>query len=131
MEELTLIVIQVFGEFFLQLLLELLSEIGVRTFAGMIRTPTIGPWAALFGYLLLGVIIAATSLHFFPHHLISSPVGRIANLALTPVLAGGFMMGLGNWREARDQDLIRLDKFAYGYCFALEIALIRFFFAKI
>jgi hypothetical protein len=131
MEELLSFVIQVFGELLLQLLLELLSEIGVRTFTGMIRPTHTGPWMAFAGYLLLGAVIGVISLHFLPHHLITSPGGRLANLVVTPLLAGGFMMRLGNWRAGKDQDLIRLDEFVYGFCFALEIALIRFFFTKI
>ena len=96
MEELLGFVIQVFGELLLQLLLELLSEIGVRTFTGMIRPIHTGPWMALAGYLILGAMIGVISLHFLPHHLIASLGGRLANLVVTPLLVGGFMMRLGN-----------------------------------
>jgi hypothetical protein len=33
---------------------------------------------------------------------------------------------LGAWRARRGQDLIRLDRFAYGYLFALAMAAMRF-----
>jgi len=130
MEEWITMILQVFGELIFQLLLEVISEIGIRTFTGRMRSPGDAPSTAFLDYLLLGGIIAAISLLFVPHHLISSPFGRIANMVLTPLLVGGFMMRLGSWRERRNQKLIRLDEFAFGYCFALEIALIRFFFAK-
>ena len=40
------------------------------------------------------------------------------------------MAGIGAWRRRRDQELIRLDRFAYGYLFALAMAAIRFAFGS-
>jgi hypothetical protein len=39
------------------------------------------------------------------------------------------MGAIGAWRRRRDKAVIRLESFAYGYCFALSMALVRFFFA--
>jgi len=36
---------------------------------------------------------------------------------------------LGAWRARRGQQVLRIDRFAYGYLFALSIALVRFYFA--
>ena len=36
--------------------------------------------------------------------------------------------GLDAWRRRREDELVRLDKFAYGYLFALAMALVRFYF---
>jgi hypothetical protein len=36
---------------------------------------------------------------------------------------------IGIWRDRRGQEPIRLDRFAYGYLFALSLALVRFFLA--
>jgi len=41
---------------------------------------------------------------------------RIANLIITPIAAGGAMGALGAWRRRRNEELIRLDRFAYGFC---------------
>ena len=53
----------------------------------------------------------------------------VAGLAVTPVLAGLAMGVLGAWRQRRGQELLRLDRFAYGYLFALALALVRFVLA--
>jgi hypothetical protein len=37
---------------------------------------------------------------------------------------------VGAWRLRREQELVRLDRFAYGYLFALAMALVRFYLAK-
>ena len=47
-----------------------------------------------------------------------------------PVAAGWMMSALGAWRERRGQDRIRIDRFAYGYLFALGLGLVRFFYAS-
>jgi len=51
------------------------------------------------------------------------------NLLLTPVFAGLVMVGVGAWRAKRGDDLLRIDRFAYGYIFALAMAVIRYQFA--
>jgi hypothetical protein len=40
------------------------------------------------------------------------------------------MCALGAWRARRGGVVLRIDRFAYGYLFALALALIRFWFAK-
>jgi hypothetical protein len=47
-------------------------------------------------------------------------------LVLVPIAAGAAMSLMGAWRRRRDQTLIRLDRFAYGYVFAIAMAAIRF-----
>jgi hypothetical protein len=39
------------------------------------------------------------------------------------------MAGMGAWRARRGQPVLRIDKFAYGFLFALALALVRYFFA--
>jgi hypothetical protein len=61
--------------------------------------------------------------------------GALAHIAADergpdPGRAGLAMMARGAWRRRRDQELIRLDKFAYGYLFALAMALVRFNFGS-
>jgi hypothetical protein len=51
-------------------------------------------------------------------------------LVLTPLLAGGIMAVLGAWRARRGQTVLRIDRFAYGYLFALGLAVVRFWFAQ-
>jgi hypothetical protein len=65
-----------------------------------------------------------------PALLVHSHTLQLMNVVLTPVAAGLAMMAMGAWRRRRDQELIRLDKFAYGYLFALAMALVRFNFGS-
>ena len=39
------------------------------------------------------------------------------------------MDGLGAWRARRGDELLRIDRFAYGYLFSFALALVRFRFA--
>jgi hypothetical protein len=49
---------------------------------------------------------------------------------VTPLIAGGCMAAIGAWRRRRDQELILLDRLAYGYLFALVMALVRLRFGS-
>ena len=41
------------------------------------------------------------------------------------------MMSLiGRWRASHGQEILRIDRFAYGYLFALALALVRFVFTR-
>jgi len=125
--ELLWVVVQFVGELLLQLLLEVLAEAGVR----IVRAPFEGrqpvrAWIAVLGYIALGAGAGALSLWLVPQLFIQSPVVRIANLVLTPVASGAAMAALGAWRAKRQQGLVGLDRFVYGFLFALSMATVRF-----
>lgn len=119
--------LQVFFELFIQLGAELLAEFGFRKFRK--RKRPLNPWWAAFGYLLAGSILGGISLIFFKHPMIESPILRIVNLIATPIAAGFFMSFIGSIRQKKNQEIIRLDTFSYGFIFAFGMALIRFLFA--
>ena len=54
---------------------------------------------------------------------------RWVNLVLTPLSVGACMAGIGLWRANRGQRRLRIDRFSYGYLFALSLALVRFAWA--
>ena len=115
------------GEMLLQLVMELLAEFGFHSMRESFR-PQPNPVLALIGYLLLGLLAGGLSLLLAPQFLIAQDL-RVPNLAFAPVLAGLAMMALGAWRARRGDELVRIDRFLYGYCFALCIAIVRFRFA--
>ncbi|WP_395703162.1 hypothetical protein [Aquabacterium sp.] len=127
--ELLLMVLQFFGELLLQIVLELLAEAGVRIarapFEG--RAP-VRAWLAVLGYIAMGAAAGAFSLWLFPQLFIQSTRMRMANLLLTPVASGAAMAALGAWRAKRQQGLVGLDRFVYGFLFALSMATVRFFY---
>ena len=84
---------------------------------------------AAIGYTILGAAAGSVRLLVAPHLVVDSESGRIANLVLTPVAAGLFMSVLGSWRSRKGLEVIRLDRFGYGFVFALATASVRFVWA--
>jgi hypothetical protein len=121
------LIFELLGEFVLQVIGEALVEIGFHSLAAPFRGPP-NPWLAGIGYALLGAILGGVSLLAFPDNLVPG-AWRVANLVATPIAVGAVMALIGAWRARRGQQVLRIDRFAYGYLFALSIALVRFWFA--
>ena len=120
------LVLEVLGEFLLQAFGEALIELGLHSLAEPFRKPP-NPWLAALGYTIFGAVFGGLSLLAFPAILVPQP-WRVLNLMLTPLAVGGIMVLMGAWRAKRGQPALRIDRFAYGYLFALSLALIRFQF---
>ena len=106
----------------------MLVELGLHAVAEPFRKrPNI--WMAVAGYVLLGAGVGALSLWVFPQHLTRDGWPRLVNLVVTPVVAGFAMTLLGLWRARRGDTLLRIDRFACGYLFALAVAVVRYNFA--
>jgi hypothetical protein len=118
-----------FGELLLQLLGEVLVEIGLHSVAEPFRKKP-SPWLAACAYALFGAALGGLSLLVFPDYLMANKSLRVANTALSPIVAGLSMAAIGKWRARRGEAVLRIDKFAYGYLFALGFALVRFGFAS-
>jgi hypothetical protein len=117
---------ELFGELLLQLVVEALAQAGVHVVRHPDRPPREHrPWVIAVGYLLFGLIAGALSLWLFPDYLIRSTAGRIAYLLLGPVAAGAAVAAIGLWRSKRGVPRYGIDRFAYGYLFALSFALLR------
>jgi hypothetical protein len=125
--EILLGLLQFVFELLLQVIFQMLVEAGVQGIAEvLVRRPPQDPWLAAIGYVLLGAICGALSLWLFPALFIRNKTIRALNLLLTPAAAGAMMAALGAWRRRRSQQLILLDRFSYGFLFALSMALVRF-----
>lgn len=118
----------ILGEFLLQVLGEALMEVGLHSLAEPFRR-TPNPWLAAVGYALLGAALGGMSLLVFPDYLVATKSLRVANAALSPIAAGLCMAAIGAWRARRGQAVLRIDRFSYGYLFALAFGLVRFWFA--
>jgi len=117
------------GEFLLQVLVEALAELGLHSLGEPFQRKQ-NPWLAGLGYAIFGAIAGGITLWLLPDHLVRNEVLRKLNLLVTPLAAGGMMCLIGAWRARRGDDLLRIDRFAYGYVFALSLALVRFIFAQ-
>ena len=122
------IVFEILGEVLLQLVFEVLAELGLHAVSEPFRKRP-NPVVAATGYLLFGLAAGGLSLLIAPHSVVHGDA-RLLNLAVTPLLAGLAMTALGAWRARRGQTLIRLDRFLYGYLFAVALAIVRFQFAQ-
>jgi len=119
--------LELLGEFLLQVVVEALVELGLHSLAEPFRRAP-NPWLAALGYLLFGALLGGLSLLVFPANFVPGP-WRIINLVVTPLAAGVLMALVGRWRANRGPDVLRIDRFTYGYLFALALALVRFSFA--
>lgn len=122
-------IFEILGEILIQVIGEALLELGLHSLAEPFRKPP-NPWLAALGFLLIGAIVGGLSLLLFPDHLVTDPTWRLLNLGITPMAAGAFMAAMGAWRARRGEAVLRIDKFAYGYLFALSLGLVRYFFAN-
>jgi hypothetical protein len=120
-------ILEFLGELLLQIVIETLVELGLHSVAEPFRRRP-DPWLAAIGYTLFGVLLGGISLFIFPANF-THGAWRIVNLLATPLAAGFLMSQIGRWRASRDQEVLRIDRFAYGYLFALSIALVRFIHA--
>jgi hypothetical protein len=123
-------VLELLAEMVLQVAVEWLAEFGFRA----VKTPLQGgskasASMAVVGYGLFGAAAGGLSLLVFPSSFVASPALRVVNLVVTPLVSGALMSVLGAWRRRRGQELIRLDRFAYGLVFAFAMAGVRFAFA--
>lgn len=116
-------------EFLIQLVGEVLFELGLRSMAEPFRRRP-NPWLAAFGYAIFGAILGGLSLWLFPHHMVANFTWRYFNLVFTPVAVGLCMSWLGSWRSRRGQQVLRIDRFSFGFLFAICFALVRFFWAS-
>jgi hypothetical protein len=115
----------------LQLLFEGLAELGLESIREAVRpSRPPQPVFAVFGYALLGALFGLLSLWPFPNSFTHHTWLRIANLIITPVVAGFAMVALGRWRMRRGQGGLYLHRFGYGLLFALTFALVRFAFTR-
>jgi hypothetical protein len=124
-------ILQFLGELFIQVVFEAVAAVlGHSIKAPFQRAEPIRPFLGAIGYALFGAIAGGISLWLVPDLFIENGWLRWLNLIVVPVTAGGIMSAVGAWRRHRDMRVIRLDSFAYGYCFALAMAAVRFMWGQ-
>lgn len=123
------IAVEILGEFLIQAIGEALMELGLHSLAEPFRRPP-NPWLAALGYALFGAIFGGLSLLIFSQHFPQDGYARWLNLLLTPLAVGGVMVLMGTWRTRRGKERLRINRFFYGYLFALAFAVVRWAFAQ-
>ena len=119
--------LQLIGEIILQVIGETIAELIGHSVREPFRRPTpIHPWLAAISYAIFGALAGVLSLWLLPSLFIKVHWLRVINVIITPILAGIIMAWFGTWRRKHEKEVIRLDSFAYGWCFAIAMALVRF-----
>ena len=122
------LLLDVFGEALIQLVWEALLEFFFRTVPSAERPrPQLHPALALLVYAVAGVLIGWLTVAIYPHRLLAHPRLPGASLVISPLLAGGVMAYLGRHHPSSHERTFRLDRFSYGFVFALGISGARFF----
>lgn len=128
MEVLIELLLAFFGELVLPLIWEIFAEVGLQSLVEPFKKEP-RPWVAALGYSVFGAALGGLSLLVLPHHMLGSHGLQVVSVALSPVVAGLGMAAVGAWRAKRGQRVLRIDRFSYGYVFALAFGLVRFAFA--
>ena len=114
-------------EIFLQIIGEVLAEVGVHSLGAPFRQRgRAHPVLATIGIILLGAIGGAVTGAIWPTRLFSTSPLPGASLLISPLLSGLAMERLGRWREARGQTRSSLSTYWGGALFAFAMALVRF-----
>ena len=126
MEFILEVLLELFGELLLQVAMQALAEAGLHAVLKPGSRPQASTWLLMLGYALLGLAVGGLSLLVLPQSLLHGRAIRLVGLLLTPVASGLAMSLLGAWRQKQGQQLLAMDRFGYGYLFALVVALVRF-----
>ncbi len=131
MEDIFFGLLSVLLEFFLEIVVEALIDIGLRGVAKFFDSQRFeNPWFAAVVYLLLGTSMGGLSLLLFPHPLIHPAKIHGISLLISPMLAGLAMSVVGFILRKRDKQETQLESFRYGFAFAFGMALVRFLFVR-
>ncbi len=124
------ILFELLAQLVLEIFVQGVFELGGRGLVAVFRKDSAtNPWLAICGYFMMGAISGAISVWIFPMHLLGSPALQILNLAATPITLGFIFEAMGRWRTYRAKPRYAVDRFSYGFTFALTMGLVRYFFA--
>jgi len=125
------IIFELLAQFLLELFVQGFFEFGFRGLVSLFRKDNVKvtPWFAIGGYIAMGAIAGGISIWLIPMHLLKSPVLQLIGLAITPIALGFIFEALGRWKTNNEKPRYAVDRFSYGFTFALTMGLIRYFFA--
>ena len=118
-------------QLFFEVVLQGIFELGGRGIVAIFRRDgsAVNPWIVICGYIEIGSIAGGLSVWLIPMHLLKSPGLQILNLAMTPIVLGFIFEIFGQWKTSSDKQRYAVDRFSYGFTFALTMGLVRYFFA--
>ena len=128
------LIVELGGEVLLQVLAQTLAQVGIHLWGNDDReggaARRLSPNHLLLGYTAMGFLAGGVSLLFWPFALSQHAWVHYANLVLVPPISGLLMVAVGHWRRRRGQEVIGMNRFLYGFFFALATAIVRFCWAQ-
>ena len=130
MEEILVLVLQLFFEVVLQLLVYGGFDIAILATEGTEKPGRVGCLMMLvFGLIGAGIAGLANLVH--PGAFLPEPWMRVANLIVGPPLAGGVSWLFADWRRRRfEAKLVPSLHFWFAFWFVLGFDLVRFIYAQ-
>ncbi len=123
-------------EFFLELLFQLFGELILQLFVELFFRPFLpeaptykddaSPLSNTIAFGIMGAVCGGVSLLLFRHLLIRNRMLQLANLFGTPLILGALVSYLGRRRANKGLEPFPIDKFLYGFIFALAFGVIRY-----
>ncbi len=126
MGEICLFLLQWFGEFLLEVLLDGLGEVLWGIFKAEFKRPDRHYPVALLGFAVFGIVLGAISVIAWPERVLHrGPVPGVS-LVLAPLGAGAVMHLWGVYGRGRGLPMTRIATFWGGAVLALGVAVVRF-----
>lgn len=126
------IVAQLIHEFVIVMIGCVVSEVTLHSVAKVFRwgkeLPRLPHMAVFLTYLVLGLIAGAISLFAFKNVFITDRVVQVMHLLFAPLVMGTLAKAWGLMISKKEQSLVRLDSFEFGFVFAFMFVLARLAF---
>lgn len=126
MEVIFEVLFEFFGELLIQLIFQGLGLVGEHTIQPYRRAGPRSPAASIISHVLVGAALGGLTLIFWRHSMMTSELGRIATLFLSPAVAGLISAGIGLLLRRAGRDNVPLERFGYAYLFAFSLSAVRF-----
>ncbi len=126
MEVLFEILFQFFGELLINLIVQALGVVGEHTLQPYRSAKPRSPTASIISHVLVGAALGALTLIFWRHSMMTTELGRVATLVLSPLVAGAISAGIGVLLLRSGKDTVPLERFGYAYVFAFSLSAVRF-----
>ena len=125
------ILIELLVQLVFEVLVQGVFELGGHGIVSIFRKGAgpVNPWLSICGYIAMGAIAGGISIWLLPMHLVKAPALQVLNLAITPIVLGLIFEAFGRWKANNEKPRYAVDRFCYGFTFALTMGLIRYFFA--
>lgn len=123
------LIIELIGELLLQVVVQSLFGLGLRSMAATVKRPW-HPVLASIGFNLWGAIAGGISLIVLPRFMIDNENYRIALVFTVPVALGFIMVQIGKYWKRKGRREVAIDHFWNSFAFAFAMSLVRYIFAK-